>query len=100
MTWLGELPSEKHEREMTDQQKAFNATPAGQRAMCMDALSRGVVMILNSKVRSLGGEAWDDNAIATANESTLRAIREDLLPIYNQLVAPCGLPASKTSGAS
>lgn len=68
------------------QQRAFNATMAGQRAMCDDAASRSVVLLLNSKVRSLGGEAWNDSTIETANDSTLRAIREDLLPIYNRLV--------------
>lgn len=67
--------------------KAFNATPEGQHAMCADAASRSVVFLLNSKVRSLGGEAWDDTTIASANESTLKAIRDDLLPIYNRLVA-------------
>jgi hypothetical protein len=72
---------------MTAEQKAFNATPAGQRAMCTDATSRSVVLILNRKVRSLGGEAWNDGMIETANPSTLNAIREDLLPIYNRLVA-------------
>ena len=55
--------------------------------MCDDATSRSVVLILNSKVRKLGGEAWADNAIATANPAMLTAIREDLMPIYNSLVA-------------
>ncbi len=70
----------------TQTEKEFNATPAGQRALCTAATSRAVVSMLNSKVRSLGGEAWSDEMIATANDSTLRAIRDDLLPIYNALV--------------
>lgn len=67
-------------------QKAFNATAAGQRAMCADATSRSVVSILNNKVRSLGGDAWADNTIETANDAMLRSIMDDLLPIYNSLV--------------
>jgi hypothetical protein len=70
----------------THEQRAYNATAAGQKAMALDALSRSTVFILNSKVRSLGGEAWADSMIASANESTLRAIMNDLLPIYNSLV--------------
>lgn len=54
--------------------------------MCVDATSRSVVSILNSKVRSLGGDAWADNTIATANDAMLRSIMDDLLPIYNTLV--------------
>lgn len=73
---------------ISSEQKAFNATAAGQRALCADALNRSTVMLINTKVRSLGGEAWDDKTIATANDSTLRAIRDDLLPIYNRLVQP------------
>ncbi len=55
--------------------------------MCTDATSRSVVLLLNRKVRSLGGAAWSDHTIETANESMLKSIREDLLPIYNQLVS-------------
>lgn len=71
---------------MSQQEKAFNSTAAGQRAMCVDATSRSVVSILNSKVRSLGGDAWADNTISTANDAMLRSIMDDLLPIYNTLV--------------
>jgi hypothetical protein len=67
--------------------KVFNATPAGQRAMCNAATSRAVVSILNSKVRKLGGDAWADGMIATANDATLRSIMDDLIPIYNNLVS-------------
>lgn len=70
----------------TPEQRAFNATADGQKAMAADALNRSTVMLLNNKVRSLGGEAWADSMIASANESTLRAIMDDLLPIYNSLV--------------
>jgi len=71
----------------TSEQKAFNATPAGQRAMCTDATHRSVVLLLNRKVRTLGGDAWDDTMIETANDSMLASIRDDLLPIYNQRVS-------------
>lgn len=68
-------------------QKDFVSTAEGQRSLCYAAGSRAVVSMLNTKVRSLGGAAWDDAMIATATQSTLNAIREDLLPIYNALVA-------------
>ncbi len=42
--------------------------------------------MINSKVKSLGGESWDAAMIASANPSMLKAIMEDLLPIYNSLV--------------
>lgn len=54
--------------------------------MCNDATSRAVVIILNRKVRSLGGAAWDDKMIESANDSTLRSISDDLITIYNALV--------------
>lgn len=72
---------------LSTDQKTFNATAEGQRAMCTDAVSRSVVLLLNRKVRSLGGEAWDDKMIETASDQVLNSIREDLLPIYNKLVA-------------
>jgi hypothetical protein len=73
---------------MTNEQKSFNSTLAGQRALCEDASRRATVLLLNRKVRSLGGEgmAWCDKMIETANDSTLASIKNDLIDVYNSLV--------------
>lgn len=81
-------PDHTHTRpaKLSADQKAFNSTADGQRAMAADALSRSTVALLNAKVRQLGGEAWADTAIRDASESALRMMRDDLLPIYNRLI--------------
>lgn len=56
--------------------------------MYIDATSRSVALMLNRKVRQLGGEsaAWADAMIETANDMTLHAIKNDLIDVYNSLV--------------
>lgn len=67
--------------------KSFNATTAGQRAMCSDADSRATAFILARKIREMGGTGWDDSWIASANPTMLIAIKNDLIAEYNNLVS-------------
>lgn len=67
-------------------QKAFNATKEGQMAMCQSAMSVSTVLIINNKVRSLGGAFWQNEMIETANAPLLEAIKSDLIDEYNRLV--------------
>lgn len=67
-------------------ERNFNSTAAGQMKMFYSAGTKSTVFLLNKKVRELGGQAWDDKMIETANEFNLNAIREDLIACYNELV--------------
>ena len=64
--------------------KAFNATVAGQLAMCYDADRRANAFILAKWLRQRGLPAWDDAFIASCNETTLASIKEDMLAKYNR----------------
>lgn len=65
------------------EQRAFNATPAGQRAMCADADSRATAFNMAAFLRRKGIPTFDDSFMASANESTLAAIKAELLADYN-----------------
>lgn len=67
--------------------KEFNATPEGQRAMFYGELTRSVVLTLNAAVRRMGGIPWEEQVIRTADEATLKSIREDLINEYNAKVS-------------
>ena len=72
-------------------QKEYNATANGQKDMANAAASIGVALMINSKIKQLGGTGWDAAMIASASPSTLAAIKEDLLAEYNSLVTPCAV---------
>ena len=72
-------------------QKEYNATANGQKDMANAAASIGVALMMNSKIKQLGGMGWDAAMIANANPTTLAAIKQDLLAEYNNLVAPCAV---------
>ena len=67
--------------------KAYVSTPAGQRALCNDADSRASAFILAKWLRSRGLPAWDDDFIATCNQTTLASIKEDMLADYNRALS-------------
>lgn len=69
---------------MTTPQKAFNATPAGQRAMASDADSRANAFILAKWLRNRNLPAYDDAFIATCNQTTLASIKDEMLADYNR----------------
>jgi len=71
---------------MTKEQKSFNATPEGQREMFRDADSRSTAFMMSKIIKSKGGDGWPDQMIATANETLLRAIKEDLVSEYNKII--------------
>jgi hypothetical protein len=76
-------------------QKEFNATPAGQRALC-DAGSRiGAALMLNRAIRDKGGIGWDPQMIETANEVLLIAIKENLREEWNALCEKAKLSQPK-----
>lgn len=67
---------------------AERATSEGQKKMASEAASVATVTMLNKRVREKAPDkAWDDKQIqaATGNQSMLNSIRDDLLPIYNEL---------------
>jgi hypothetical protein len=72
-------------------QREYNATANGQKDMANAASSIGVALMMNSKIKQLGGTGWDADMIASASPSTLAAIKEDLLAEYNSLVTPCAV---------
>ena len=72
--------------KLTTEEKAFNATPEGQRKMCMAADSIGTALYINRVVKSKGGTGWDEKMIETANPIMLRAIKENLIEEFNGLV--------------
>jgi hypothetical protein len=72
-------------------QKEYNATANGQKDMANAAASIGVALMMNSKIKQLGGTGWDAAMIANASPSTLAAIKEDLLAEYNNLVTACAV---------
>jgi hypothetical protein len=76
-------------------QKEYNATANGQKDMANAAASIGVALMMNSKIKQLGGIGWDAAMIANANPTTLAAIKQDLLVEYNNLVTPC-VPSQTT----
>lgn len=67
-------------------QREYNATANGQKDMAHSALSIGTALMMNSKIKQLGGTGWDAAMISSAGPSTLAAIKEDLLTEYNGLV--------------
>lgn len=73
---------------MNNEQKAFNATAAGQKQMANDGASIGTALYMNKVVKQKGGTGWPDNMIETANPIMLRAIKEDLITEFNALVTP------------
>lgn len=79
------------ENNSTQQAKEYNATAAGQRAMCSQAISDSVVMLTNAKVRALGGAAWSDaelrSMLASASIAQRDAILADIISDYNKLVS-------------
>jgi hypothetical protein len=76
-------------------QREYNATANGQKDMANAASSIGVALMMNSKIKQLGGIGWDAAMIANANPTTLAAIKQDLLAEYNNLVTPC-VPSQTT----
>lgn len=66
--------------------KSFNATPEGQKQMFYASSAVATVLILNSKVKQLGGSAWEAKEIEQANDIFLAAIKKELLEEYNRLV--------------
>jgi predicted Zn-dependent protease len=68
---------------MNSTDQAFNATPAGQRAICLDADSRATAFLLADFLRKRGVATYDHACIASANISTLAAIKAELLTDYN-----------------
>lgn len=64
-------------------QRAFNATAAGQRAMCDDAGSRANAFQIARILRAKGIATYDDAFIASASGATLDTIKEELLNDYN-----------------
>jgi hypothetical protein len=66
-------------------QKEFNATPAGQRALCDAGSSIGTALMLNRAIRTKGGIGWDTKMIETANEVLLIAIKENLRDEWNAI---------------
>lgn len=68
---------------MTTTQRQFNSTAAGQRVMCNDAASRANAFIMAAWLRKRGIPTYDDSMIASAGESLLASIKEDLLTNYN-----------------
>jgi hypothetical protein len=73
--------------------KEFNATRNGQLALAYNGLSVSVVMLLNEKVKQLGGNPWQSDFIQTANQTTLKSIQEDLILEYNALLTKPSLTA-------
>lgn len=72
---------------MTKQiQKQFNATREGQIALCNDATSISVALMLNRKIRENGGQGWDPSFIESANPVLLVSIKNDLILEWNSLV--------------
>lgn len=50
----------------------------------------GFVLMLNRKVKALGGQPWDERQITSANTSMLDAIKTDLITDYNRLLGVGG----------
>lgn len=75
----------------TQELKAFNATAAGQLAMCDKAQEVGLILMLNRKVASLGGTAWSESQLSQllshASHNLVTSVKEDLLNDYNALCA-------------
>lgn len=71
-------------------QKEYNATANGQKDMANAAASVGVALMMNSKIKQMGGTGWDASMIAGASASMLAAIKEDLREEYNGLCAKMG----------
>jgi hypothetical protein len=72
---------------MPNTQKAFNATAAGQAAMAYDASSRAPAFQMNAIIKKKGGTGWPDDMIASADPVMLRAIKENLLEEYNEIIS-------------
>jgi len=64
-------------------QRTFNATPAGQRAMCADASSRASAFQIARILRAKGIATYDDAFIASASGATLGTLKEEILADYN-----------------
>ena len=64
-------------------QRTFNATPAGQRAMCADASARANAFQIARILRARGIATYDDALIASASGATLDALKGELLADYN-----------------
>ena len=68
---------------MKSNQRELNSTADGQKAMCAAAASRAVLFILAAKLRKLGVPTYDDNLIASFPDTSIEAIKTELLTDYN-----------------
>ena len=74
---------------LTKEQKAFNATTEGQRAMCMLASRLATLHMMNEAIRKVdASEAYDRALIdsLTTNDA-INTMRDSLLADYNRI---CG----------
>ncbi len=75
--------------------KVFNATVAGQKALCSHALRIATLAALNKAVRKLNpAEAWSDDYINSVGPDCIDSTMENLRCDYNRL-----LEANKTNPA-
>jgi hypothetical protein len=69
------------------QDKAFNATADGQKAMCARAGRIAVLLQINNAVRKLApSEAYDDSFITATLDSQIDSMLELLRHDYNRLI--------------
>ena len=83
---LFQLANQNRKGKNIMDQREYNATANGQKEMAHAAASIGTALMMNSKIKQLGGMGWDAAMISNASPSTLTAIKEDLLAEYNGLV--------------
>lgn len=64
----------------------FNATPEGQRAMFWRSHDVAKTLLVNSRVRKMGGSCWEDKVIEQADPAFLKTIWEDAVSEYNRCI--------------